>query len=67
MVDEATYLSHSVLDLLPNDSVVDSLLSEAQGPLNFTMFLTLFGNKIIGRQAYTLYSLIAYRMPFITW
>lgn len=33
----------------PNDSVVDGMMSEAPGPLNFTMFLTLFGEKLTGK------------------
>ena len=32
----------------PSDQVVDSMMSEAPGPLNFTMFLTLFGEKLNG-------------------
>lgn len=33
----------------PSDSVVDGMMSEAPGPLNFTMFLTLFGEKLTGQ------------------
>lgn len=33
----------------PNDQVIDSMMSEAPGPLNFTMFLTLFGEKLNGK------------------
>lgn len=32
----------------PTDAVVDGMMSEAPGPLNFTMFLTLFGEKLTG-------------------
>ena len=32
----------------PNEQVVESMMSEAPGPLNFTMFLTLFGEKLNG-------------------
>ena len=32
----------------PTDKVVDGMMSEAPGPLNFTMFLTLFGEKLNG-------------------
>ncbi|WP_395241683.1 EF-hand domain-containing protein, partial [Salmonella sp. s51933] len=32
----------------PDDKLVDSMMSEAPGPLNFTMFLTLFGEKLNG-------------------
>lgn len=28
--------------------MVDGMMSEAPGPLNFTMFLTLFGEKLTG-------------------
>lgn len=35
----------------PNDSVVDGMMSEAPGPLNFTMFLTLFGEKLTGMES----------------
>lgn len=37
-----------VLGQEPSDSVVDGMMSEAPGPLNFTMFLTLFGEKLTG-------------------
>ena len=30
------------------DEYVDEMLSEASGPINFTMFLTLFGCKLVG-------------------
>ena len=36
----------------PSDQVVDGMMSEAPGPLNFTMFLTLFGEKLTGRLYY---------------
>ena len=32
----------------PDDKLVDSMMGEAPGPLNFTMFLTLFGEKLNG-------------------
>ena len=32
----------------PSDQLVDGMMSEAPGPLNFTMFLTLFGEKLTG-------------------
>lgn len=41
----------------PNDSVVDGMMSEAPGPLNFTMFLTLFGEKLTGKHIQNAYSL----------
>lgn len=40
----------------PSDSVVDGMMSEAPGPLNFTMFLTLFGEKLTGKLYHNLYS-----------
>ena len=36
------------LAIEPKDAVIDSMLSEAPGALNFTMFLTLFGEKLNG-------------------
>ena len=32
----------------PGDAVIDGMMNEAPGPLNFTMFLTLFGEKLTG-------------------
>ncbi|ESN90305.1 hypothetical protein HELRODRAFT_96459 [Helobdella robusta] len=32
----------------PSDDQLDSMLQEAPGPINFTMFLTLFGEKLNG-------------------
>ena len=32
----------------PPDSEVDAMLGEASGPINFTMFITLFGEKVAG-------------------
>ena len=32
----------------PNDEVVEQMMAEPLGPLNFTMFLTLFGEKLTG-------------------
>ena len=31
-----------------NDELIDVMLNEASGPINFTMFLTLFGVKLTG-------------------
>ncbi|EDO42774.1 predicted protein [Nematostella vectensis] len=36
------------LGKLVNDEYVEDMLNEASGPINFTMFLTLFGEKISG-------------------
>ena len=33
----------------PSDQVIEQMMSEAPGPLNFTMFLTLFGEKLTGK------------------
>lgn len=33
---------------IPSDSQIDSMLKEADGPLNFTQFLTLFGERLTG-------------------
>ena len=32
----------------PPDSYLDNMMKEAPGPINFTMFLTLFGEKLNG-------------------
>ncbi|XP_002740099.1 myosin regulatory light chain 2, smooth muscle minor isoform [Saccoglossus kowalevskii] len=32
----------------PTDQYLDSMMNEAPGPINFTMFLTLFGEKLNG-------------------
>jgi len=32
----------------PKDDEIDSMIKEAPGPINFTMFLTLFGEKLNG-------------------
>ena len=31
-----------------SDKFIDDMLTEASGPINFTMFLTLFGEKLAG-------------------
>jgi Ca2+-binding EF-hand superfamily protein len=36
------------LGRLTNDSELESMVSEAPGPINFTMFLTIFGDRIAG-------------------
>ena len=38
----------SVAGQEPGDAVIDGMMNEAPGPLNFTMFLTLFGEKLTG-------------------
>ena len=32
----------------PTDEQLDAMVQEAPGPINFTMFLTLFGDKLSG-------------------
>jgi len=32
----------------PTDESLDAMVQEASGPINFTMFLTLFGDKLSG-------------------
>jgi Ca2+-binding EF-hand superfamily protein len=32
----------------PNDAYLDGMMMEAPGPINFTMFLTMFGEKLNG-------------------
>lgn len=32
----------------PNDDYLDAMMNEAPGPINFTMFLTLFGERLQG-------------------
>jgi Ca2+-binding EF-hand superfamily protein len=35
----------------PPDKEIDEMLAEASGPINFTMFITLFGDKVAGQSA----------------
>ena len=32
----------------PTDKYLDTMMGEAPGPINFTMFLTMFGEKLNG-------------------
>jgi len=32
----------------PSDAELDGMMNEAPGPINFTMFLTMFGEKLNG-------------------
>ena len=32
----------------PTDAALEEMINQAPGPLNFTMFLTLFGEKLTG-------------------
>jgi Ca2+-binding EF-hand superfamily protein len=36
------------LGKMPTDSYLDAMMAEAPGPINFTMFLTMFGEKLNG-------------------
>ena len=47
-VNHDDFMCHFHTGQEPNDQVVDGMMSEATGPLNFTMFLTLFGEKLTG-------------------
>jgi len=38
----------SSLGQTPNDKDLDDMIKDAPGPINFTMFLTLFGEKLNG-------------------
>jgi Ca2+-binding EF-hand superfamily protein len=37
-----------VLGKNPTDQYLDAMMNEAPGPINFTMFLTMFGEKLNG-------------------
>ena len=39
-------LNYLILD--PSDQYLDDMMAEAPGPINFTMFLTMFGEKLNG-------------------
>ena len=41
-------LSFHCLGKNPADDMLDSMMAEAPGPINFTMFLTMFGDKLNG-------------------
>ena len=34
----------------PPDKEIEEMLNEAAGPINFTMFITLFGDKVAGKE-----------------
>lgn len=42
------YFKYVFVGQEPGDQVIDGMMNEAPGPLNFTMFLTLFGEKLTG-------------------
>lgn len=33
---------------MPTDQYLEAMMAEAPGPINFTMFLTMFGEKLNG-------------------
>ena len=37
-----------ILILDPTDKYLEDMMAEAPGPINFTMFLTMFGEKLNG-------------------
>jgi Ca2+-binding EF-hand superfamily protein len=39
---------YALLGSVASDSQIDSMLKEAPGPINFTVFLTLFGERLTG-------------------
>jgi len=47
IVDLCNYL-YRVSGKNPADDMLDSMMAEAPGPINFTMFLTMFGDKLNG-------------------
>ena len=50
----SSYLQNDLKDLyavmgqIASDSQIDAMIKEAPGPLNFTTFLTLFGERLTG-------------------
>ena len=39
---------YAVMGQIASDSQIDAMIKEAPGPLNFTTFLTLFGERLTG-------------------
>ncbi len=37
-----------ILGQIANDKTLDDMIKEAPGPINFTVFLTLFGERLTG-------------------
>ena len=46
----------------PTDEYLDAMMSEAPGPINFTMFLTLFGERL---QVCPFILLLLYPLPHL--
>lgn len=40
--------TYASLGVAPKEATLDEMLNEAPGPINFTMFITLFGDKVSG-------------------
>lgn len=40
---------YATLGAIASDSQIDNMLKEAPGPINFTVFLTLFGERLTGQ------------------
>lgn len=53
-MDESKYILSSLLWPVhfsgknPTDEYLEAMMNEAPGPINFTMFLTMFGEKLNG-------------------
>lgn len=43
-----THYSHLFPGKNPTDEYLEAMMNEAPGPINFTMFLTMFGEKLNG-------------------
>jgi len=39
---------YAMIGSIASDSTIDAMLKEAPGPINFTVFLTLFGERLTG-------------------
>lgn len=45
-----------ILGLSPSDKILQDMIKEAPGQLNFTMFLSLFSDKLSGEYVKVMYS-----------
>lgn len=41
---------YATMGQIASDAQMDAMLKEAPGPINFTVFLTLFGERLTGNQ-----------------
>lgn len=39
---------YAMMGQIASDTQIDSMIKEAPGPINFTVFLTLFGERLTG-------------------